>query len=137
MTKNYEFPEEFRLVTDEPIEDDGWGEFRTEQERASIVILNMAEFITCHHCLLDPTLDVDKHIAALIKKRDCPVGKERTMCPCHEAADELEKDGYSSCGVFVTERYLQLGQYANYLRSCKQKTKALLKRYKELEGGGR
>jgi len=136
MTKIWEYPEELRLIWEEPIEDDGWGEFRTEDERASIVILGMAEFVIYYHCLLGPTLDVDKHIATLVKKHDCPVGKERDIfrCPCPEADNEIEKDDHTSCGVFVTEGYLQQGEHTDCLPSCKEKTRELLERYKELEG---
>ena len=137
MSEKYEFPEWLRLATDEPIGDDGWGEFSSSSEdyKAEIVIKNMAEFIVCYHCLLAPSLDVDKHIAALVRKLDCPLGKERDifMCPCRKAKDEIQKDDYTSCGVFVTERYLKQSQYANQLPDSKEKTKALLKRYKEFE----
>ncbi len=85
------------------------------------------------HCLLSPTLDVDRHIAALVKKLECPVGSERDvfMCPCRKVEGEIEKDGHTSCGIFVTERQVQ---QVNQLQSSKEKTKGLLKRYKDLEG---
>lgn len=179
MREHYEFPEELRLITDEPIEDDGWGEFRTEWEKVSIVIHNMAEFVVYFRCLLHPTFDLDKHIAALIKKRYCPFGKvinvndqykmkeqllvaqvkrehiteeqkdlrlselkqlletrdkheQRTCNPCDEAGAELQRDGYSQCGIFVTEQYLRQTKYADCVVDSKEKTKVLLKRYKEL-----
>lgn len=135
MTEKYEFPEELRLITDEPIEDDGWGEFSldSKERKAEIVVRNMAEFVIYHHCLLSPTLDVDRHIAALVKKLECPVGSERDvfMCPCRKVEGEIEKDGHTSCGIFVTERQVQ---QVNQLQSSKEKTKGLLKRYKDLEG---
>jgi len=137
MTKIWEYPEELRLIWEEPVEDNGWGEFRFEWERAPIVINNMAEFIMYHHCLLAPALDIDKHIATLVKKCECPVGEERDIfrCPCPKADNEIEKDGHTSCGVFVTERYLQQGQHADRLPTCKEKTRALLERYKMAQVG--
>ncbi len=136
MTEKYEFPEWLRLATDEPIEDDGWGEFSLDSEgrKAQIVIGNMGEFITHYRCLLAPTFDVDKHIAALVKKHICPVGKQRGACPCDEAAAELQRDGCSLCGVFVTERYLKHSQDADRFTDCQEKTKALLREYGKLEG---
>ena len=134
MTEKYEFPERLRLITDEPIEDDGWGEFSgSEDQKAEIVIRNTAEFTLYHHCLLAPSLEVDKHIAALVNKLECPVGKERDilMCPCRKVEGEIERDGHTSCGIFVTERQVQ---QVNQLQSSKEKTKGLLKRYKDLEG---
>ena len=180
MTEIWEFPEELRLVTDEPIEDDGWGESRTEWERTSIIIHYIAEFVVYHRCLLHPTFDLDKHIITIIKKRYCPFGKvvnlndqykikeqhlgvqvergritegqkdlrvlelkqllesgdkhEQRICyPCDEAAAELQRDGYSQCGIFATEQYLRQSKYADRVVDSKRKTRALLKRYKELE----
>lgn len=187
MTEKYEFPEELRLITDEPVEDDGWGEFPLDSEssKAGMVINGMVVFVVNHRCLLAPTLDLDKHIATLVMKRFCPFGKvvnlddqhkireqfivasakerhkteeqirlqlsefiqrletmdrsEPRTCPCDEAASELQRDGYSSCGIFVTEQYLKEGQYATLFDCtfpiCKEKTQALWKIYKGIESG--
>lgn len=138
MTEKYEFPEEFRLITDEPIEDDGWGEFSLDSDgrKAGMVINGMAEFVVHYHCLLAPNLDIDEHISTLVRKCICPIEEKRGECPCGEAASELQRDGYSSCGIFVTEQYLSQSQYADQLPTCKEKTKELLKAYIGIAGIG-
>jgi hypothetical protein len=137
MAEKYEFPEELRLITDEPIEDDGWGEFSLDSERpkAAIAIANLVQFMMDNRCLLSPTIDVEKHISTLVKKRICPFDRNRGECPCLEAVIELNKIGYSKCGIFVTEKYLRQNPSADNILSSNDKTTALTKIYKEIDSG--
>jgi ferredoxin-thioredoxin reductase catalytic subunit len=109
------------------------GTEESEERKAEILICSMADFVINNHCLLGPLVDIDGHIASLIGNRSCllmseeRVEKQQTVsCPCHEADAELHKDGYTSCGVFVTEKYLRLKHRIEQINGCKKKTKVLL-----------
>jgi hypothetical protein len=137
MAEKYKFPEELRLITDEPLEDDGWGEFSldSDERKADLVIRYLVQFMTDYHCLISPAFDLEKHISTLIKNHACPLDSKRGLCPhCKEAPIELHRNGLSSCGLFVTTKYLNQNQPADLSRSQK-KTKALLNIYQEIDSG--
>jgi len=135
MAEKYEFPEELRLITDKPIEEDGWGESRSDASKAEGIIRYLADFIMTNECWLSPTFDLDKEISKMVKSRFCPIDRKRGECTCIEAIIELKNVGCSKCGIFATEQHLFQDHDIGNLQISKEKTRALLKTYKRIDSG--
>jgi RNA polymerase sigma factor (sigma-70 family) len=121
MEEKYEFPDD---STEE--DDGGWGN-ESEEQRTQQVISELAAFVKLNKCLLGPTFNLDKHVAKLVCKLECPedLEKDISICPCERAKNEIKKYGSTSCGIIVTENFLRENHFDEDLLKCKTNLKLL------------
>ena len=69
-------------------------------DKAQMKRHEIIDWAVTHNAIINPSKGMEMYVENFFKFGHCPCDSNRTMCPCTEALDDIERKGCCLCRLF-------------------------------------